>query len=149
MSSNREKGPDEVFCTACGEPIKVEAELCPHCGVRNQKYRRSSTTHDPEQYETTVGSTWWYGVAGAVGLWMMVFLFSGLLDGLGPFGGFLTLVAWVGMPIAGYQDMEYVRANSEWDPETALWVVSFLVFVVNVVAGVLYLYRRHEVLGEP
>ena len=30
------KGPDEVYCTSCGEPIKEEAEICPHCGVRQQ-----------------------------------------------------------------------------------------------------------------
>ena len=27
--------PDEVFCGACGKPIKKAAEVCPHCGVRN------------------------------------------------------------------------------------------------------------------
>lgn len=28
-----EKGVDEVFCASCGEPIKKQAEVCPHCGV--------------------------------------------------------------------------------------------------------------------
>lgn len=28
------KGPDEVYCESCGEPIKEHAEICPHCGVR-------------------------------------------------------------------------------------------------------------------
>lgn len=28
------KGPDEVYCTSCGDPIKEHAEICPHCGVR-------------------------------------------------------------------------------------------------------------------
>ena len=32
----REKGADEIFCRSCGEPIKAQAEICPHCGVRNQ-----------------------------------------------------------------------------------------------------------------
>lgn len=27
-------GADEVYCTSCGEAIKKEAEICPHCGVR-------------------------------------------------------------------------------------------------------------------
>ena len=31
-----QKGPDEVFCTSCGEPIKKQAEVCPHCGVRQE-----------------------------------------------------------------------------------------------------------------
>jgi hypothetical protein len=27
-------GPDEKYCTSCGEPIKKQAEVCPECGVR-------------------------------------------------------------------------------------------------------------------
>ena len=30
-----DKGPDEMYCESCGEVIKKEAEICPHCGVRN------------------------------------------------------------------------------------------------------------------
>lgn len=29
------KGLDEIYCRSCGEIIKKEAEICPHCGVRN------------------------------------------------------------------------------------------------------------------
>lgn len=25
---------DQKFCTTCGKPIHVKAEICPHCGVR-------------------------------------------------------------------------------------------------------------------
>lgn len=28
------RGPNEKFCHACGHIILKEAELCPHCGVR-------------------------------------------------------------------------------------------------------------------
>jgi len=28
------KGPDEKFCSECGAVIKVRAEICPKCGVR-------------------------------------------------------------------------------------------------------------------
>jgi uncharacterized membrane protein/ribosomal protein L37E len=41
MPSERRRGPDEVFCRHCGEAIKVQAEVCPHCGVRNEQYNRS------------------------------------------------------------------------------------------------------------
>jgi TM2 domain-containing membrane protein YozV len=34
MSAYRQKGPDEMFCSSCGEIIKKEAEICPKCGVR-------------------------------------------------------------------------------------------------------------------
>jgi TM2 domain-containing membrane protein YozV len=30
----RAKGPDEKFCSECGEIINAKAEICPKCGVR-------------------------------------------------------------------------------------------------------------------
>lgn len=38
----REKGFDEIFCRSCGETIKKRAEICPHCGVRNEERDRSN-----------------------------------------------------------------------------------------------------------
>lgn len=157
---SREKAADEIFCRSCGEPIKKKAEICPHCGVRNERAispsspgtgsSAPSTTHDPSLYETTVSDTWWYGVAGGTTLWVLVFVLAGAPgDGLGAFGGFLVLVAWIGLPVAAYFDMQYVRANGEWNPNTVLWLVALSVWLVNIVAGAVYLYRRHEVLGEP
>ncbi len=34
MTQRRTKGPDEKFCTSCGEVIMAAAEICPRCGVR-------------------------------------------------------------------------------------------------------------------
>jgi hypothetical protein len=45
---SREKGYDEVFCASCGEPIKKQAELCPHCGVRNQEASQTSSVKTNE-----------------------------------------------------------------------------------------------------
>jgi hypothetical protein len=53
------------------------------------------------------------------------------------------------MPIAAYFDMQYIRSNSRWNPNTVLWVIVSLVWIINILAGLVYLYRRHEVLGEP
>lgn len=154
----QEKGAGEIFCRSCGKPIKKEAEICPHCGVRNEKESGSSsqgtasstpsTTHDPSQYDTTVSDTWWYGVAGGTALWVLLFILVGNTS-LGAFVGFLILAAWIGLPVAAYFDMQYIRANGEWNPNTVLWVILLAVWLVNIVAGAVYLYRRHEVLGEP
>lgn len=38
MAENSEKpGPNEAYCTSCGEIIKEDAEICPNCGVRQNK----------------------------------------------------------------------------------------------------------------
>lgn len=34
--TGEERGPNEVYCKSCGEIIKEEAEICPHCGVRQR-----------------------------------------------------------------------------------------------------------------
>lgn len=36
------RASDEVFCRNCGDPIHEEAEICPHCGVRNRDPPKSS-----------------------------------------------------------------------------------------------------------
>lgn len=157
MPTDKEKSADEIFCRSCGETIKKEAEICPHCGVRNKKTKSgsrgrgtpSSTSHDPSNYETSVSETWWYGVAGGTIAWILILLLAQAGGDTGAFVGFLTLGAWIGLPIAGYFDMEYVRANSDWNPNTVVWVILLLVWIVNIIAGVVYLYRRHEVIGEP
>jgi TM2 domain-containing membrane protein YozV len=35
-ASNRNKALDEKFCGSCGEIIKIKAEICPKCGVRQR-----------------------------------------------------------------------------------------------------------------
>ncbi|MCL9812982.1 zinc ribbon domain-containing protein [Natranaeroarchaeum aerophilus] len=157
--SGKQKRADEVFCRSCGEPIKKRAEICPNCGVRNNKAgssgqrrtsRTPSTPHNPAQYETTVSDTWWYGVAGGTALWALAFIFAGVVgDSLGPLAGFVLLGAWIGLPLAAYFDIQYVRANAEWNPTTVLWMILLAIWLVNILAGVVYLYRRHEVLGVP
>ncbi|WP_280535403.1 zinc ribbon domain-containing protein [Halopenitus sp. POP-27] len=172
-SPDRSVRADEVYCTSCGEPIKREAELCPNCGVRNDAAgggRRgsggaaggrpaggatasagtaASGTGPATTDGTTVSDTWWYGVAGATALWVLLLIASGAGGNLGAIGGLLLLVAWIGLPVSAYFDIQYVSANSDWDPNAVLWVIGLAIWFVGIVAGVVYLYRRHETLGTP
>lgn len=34
---SNQKRHDEIYCRSCGEPIKKKAEICPECGVSNDK----------------------------------------------------------------------------------------------------------------
>lgn len=36
MNEIRTKSSDEKFCSECGEIIKLKAEICPKCGVRQK-----------------------------------------------------------------------------------------------------------------
>lgn len=47
-SSKPQPGPDEMFCTQCGNVIKKQAEICPECGVR-QKNQQQDTQQPVQQ----------------------------------------------------------------------------------------------------
>lgn len=158
MATDRQKAPDEIFCRSCGEAIKKRADICPECGVRNdglpasaQVASRGSSphVHDPSQYETSVSDSWWYGVAGGIALWALLVGLLGAGADLGTVGGLAMLVAWIGLPVAVYFDIQYVRANTNWSPNSAFWVLVLTIWLVNIIVGAIYLHRRHEVLGEP
>jgi uncharacterized membrane protein len=62
MSSERTREADEVFCRHCGDAIKMQAEVCPYCGVRNEQYNRSigqtsSSTDGFDRSADTTGGT--------------------------------------------------------------------------------------------
>ena len=174
MPEKRRKAVDELFCRNCGVRIKKAAERCPNCGVRNEMPtapRRSRESTDQNQgtgggssgrsepagesgqhrqYRTSVSENWWYGVAACTGLWaFLLVLVTVAPNAGGALAGLLVLLAWVGLPVAAYYDMQYVRANSEWRPSQFLWVVLLAVWILNVVVGAAYLYQRHEKVGTP
>ncbi|MFC7070002.1 SHOCT domain-containing protein [Halobaculum lipolyticum] len=155
----REKAHDEVFCSSCGAAIKIRAEVCPECGVRNDQHSsngrgrrgRSNTSrsqqshrsgsHDPSRRTTTVSDTWHYGVGAAVALWSLAVV----VPGASTIGAVCVLVGWVLMPVSIYYDRQWVRATTTWNPNKALWLTLSLVPGVNIVGGAVYLYRRFNV----
>lgn len=141
-------GPDTTECTNCGHSIRVNASVCHQCGAENENRpgKSVSISHDPSNYETTVSDVWHYGVAACVGLWMVGFLLNSTSETL---AGFIYLAAWIGLPLSAFFDMQYIRANSHWNPSTGVWIVGLAIPILNVMLGGVYLYRRHESLGRP
>lgn len=140
-------GADEMYCRSCGEIIKEEAEICPHCGVRNSS---SSSNNNSKNYETNVSENWWYGVAAGIAGWIALFVYLSIIPDQGSsLAGFAILGIWALTPIAIYFDSLYVRANSDWTPSPVLWALAMAVWLLNIPAGITYLIRRHQELGEP
>jgi len=52
---NGEKGPDEVFCNSCGAIIKQRAEICPECGVPNDRQETDPETAPEHVYCRSCG----------------------------------------------------------------------------------------------
>lgn len=71
----RTKTIDEIFCKSCGEPIKKEAEICPHCGVLNEALKSKNKSVDNKN---------WFKkskIAQVVTLFFIVVFIIGFIDG--------------------------------------------------------------------
>lgn len=145
---------DDYECVACGEVLGDDDTVCPYCGVpRREEGWHSSPPEDVAQQssgQSDVSQQWWYGIAGGVVLWVLVlFVPVGESAIVGQILNATMVVAWAGLPLAAYFDMQYVRDSSAWQPRETIWVLLFAIWFVNIAAGVVYLYRRHEELGVP
>lgn len=179
------KGPNEVYCRSCGEPIKKKAAICPECGVANEYAKEQGirsqsqqgtqqkstsgpssqgqqdtqragqflegffdslflsgqTEHDPSEYQTTVFGSWYYGVAVSIVFWIIALAIT---DIAGTIGAILGLIAWVLMPVSVYYDRNFLRATTNWNPNLIGWIVLFIIPLINIVAGAVYLFRRYN-----
>lgn len=154
---------DDVFCRSCGESITKTTEICPNCGVRNSEYVGDDSTtaqadgsghvqygsqpHQSKSYDTGHSDEWWMGIGIGIGAFMTSFFLSTIIGG-GVLTGLLTISGWVMIPIGIYYDLKWMRSNSQWNP-SFFWVIVGAVPFVGIVAGSVYLYRRHELVGEP
>jgi hypothetical protein len=51
------------------------------------------------------------------------------------------------LPVVTYFDTRYVDEVSDWSPNRYLWPVLAAVWVLNLPAGLFYLYKRQQALG--
>ena len=58
------KREDEKYCFECGEIIKIKAELCPKCGVRQKNISMFTLTEDRGRWLATLLLCWFLGVLG-------------------------------------------------------------------------------------
>lgn len=146
-------GPDTVECVNCGSDIRKHASICHNCGVSNEhkpgKTKSISSADATNGGDSSllsiegVSSQWQYGIVCAICLWIVALALSSIGFEGGEVG-LLVLVSWIGQPIATFFDIHYVRENSDWQPNTVLWVVGSAVWFVNIVVGGVYLLRRRE-----
>lgn len=99
--------------------------------------------HDPTRYTTTVNDNWYYGVGLAA---ILMGFGMALPDSLDSVSGFAFLASVVLMPVSIYYDRQWLRATTEWSPDTTPWVIGSIVPVVNMFVGALYLYRRSNAM---
>lgn len=93
----------------------------------------------PSSPVTDRSDRWVYAIAACLVMWGVILLAN-------PSGGLILLV-WTLLPLVTYFDLRYVREVSDWEPHRFLWPLLAAVWIVNVPAGVLYLYKRGRALG--
>lgn len=101
----------------------------------------------PEQsLVVTPSANWYYGI-----LTGLVFAaLSGLLwwGGFGTVGPAGVLLGWLLLPIATYVDVQYVRAETDWNPITGWWLLGVILLPLAVVVVPLYVLKRSLVTGS-
>ncbi|WP_331232843.1 hypothetical protein [Natronorarus salvus] len=100
----------------------------------------------PEREPTDRSSRWAWGVAAGIAVWVAIWLFLDQIGLLVDVGG-VIVVTWLLLPVLTYFDLMYVREASDWEPNRLLWPVLAAIWLINVPAGLLYLYRRTRALG--
>ncbi|MFC6904325.1 hypothetical protein [Halalkalicoccus tibetensis] len=93
----------------------------------------------PASNSTDRSHRWVYAIAACLVMWGVVWLAN-------PSGG-LILLAWTLLPVVTYFDLMYVREASDWSPRRYLWPLLMAIWVVNVPAALVYLYKRVRALG--
>lgn len=170
----RKKAHDEQFCRSCGNIIKKKAEICPECGVRNERTTSQDTVvsnqqssesqstgsvtqqsatnvksepHDPSQYSTSVSENWNYGVGASIIAWIIGFIPP---EG-SPIAGLFFLIGWILMPVSIHYDRQWVQSTMNWQPNHSLWIVLSIIPIINIVAGGVYLFQRYgnEKISHP
>lgn len=86
---------------------------------------------------TEVSPKWVYGVV--VGLVGQV-VFWGL--DVSTLTSLIFLGTWLSLPVVTYLDVKYVRTTSDWAPNRIFWPIIVFVWLINIPAILLYLYRR-------
>lgn len=139
---------DEHRCHACGGPITDG--VCTQCGTPTTIPEAAQLSNPSHR------SYWWVGIATSLIAWWILIIHAGAgQPGIGYLGATGTLqqllngVVWIMMPIAGYLDIQYVRATSDWHPNTTIWLIAMTIWLINLIAAAAYLYRRHEAIGIP
>lgn len=135
-----QRSPSEVQATR-------DADAAPAGAATAGSSSAAGATHGSSDADADA-ATWWYGVAAAGLTWVVVLVAWATGSQHGALV-LLALLAWVGLPIALVRDAAFVRDRSAWQPSSGPWAFAALVPILNVVAAVVYLTRRHEVLGTP
>lgn len=89
---------------------------------------------------------WHYIVVVALIYWMVILVAPEWNATVGNLSWLGLAFAWLGLPLATYLDLRYLREEVDCVPTASIWVGLALVPGLNLLSGILYLVRRYEIV---
>lgn len=120
---------------------------------RNQEASTQTQTprheHDAASGQPTphsIPTTPWQGVVAAATLgWVgLLFTISVLPETI---GGLIILAVWFALPIGLYLDSRTVQEHVDWPEYRWVYLVDAAIWIVAIVPGTVYLWKRHQLAG--
>lgn len=137
-------------CRTCSEPLDDESSRCCNCGTQD-----SSATRKDGSY-WGVNPRWWNkSLASVVSCTVILILCYSLLTAVpkqGILGTLFSSVFFLSsflLPICLWTDIRFVRKSTHWSPSRIGYILGSLTLGLNTFVAAVYLYRRHEVVGQP
>ena len=130
---------DDAEQPEASEPTTVESQATDTTA--------SSETEPPTQAGATrpaeIPTTNWQLAVGAATLgWIAILVLINVLPET--LGGLLILLSWFLLPVGIYQDSKTVREYADWPEYRWAYVVTSLIWIVAVIPGIVYLWRRRK-----
>ena len=124
--SKKTKTAEEKFCSECGEIIRLKAEICPKCGVRQLPILGSENSGDPK--EKKLGEKFLYS-SGCVFIVTIIIVLcttpqNSWLDGFIGSGMFALFGGCIAMAIPTKRKIVYLPVS--------LLIVLFLTMVIGL-----------------
>jgi hypothetical protein len=131
--NKRIKSPDEVFCRSCGELIRKEAEICPHCGVRNL-YTSPVSDNVSKDYGLLLSVLY----IGGIILFIPSFSSNIITAALSSLGIVIIFIISI---ILVYKDAKYLGAKN---PES--WAIGVLLLWIIILP--MYIFKRKSLANQ-
>ncbi|UPM42224.1 zinc ribbon domain-containing protein [Halocatena salina] len=109
-------GPNEVYCMDCGQTIKEAAEICPHCGIKQNKLE----TGDRADSDSTMTARRQYELESIAG---KSTLLGALLGLLAPPVGYVYVGKW-GWALVNFLTLNYFLLGFILVPLHILRIIS-------------------------
>jgi len=103
-----------------------------------------STVVNPQQHASS--GRWQYGIVFGLVLWILVLVgFQWLSD---PVWWAIFMLATVMLPVSTFFDTTYVQKRTSWSPNSLIWTVAMLPWLINIPLAIAYLFKRRVAMRE-